>query len=111
MAANIRDQIKHLNQTINDLQSYINKISKNIDNLNNKNSVEIKTRDQELKDLRGKLTACSQERDAIQRTMDDKVKELENSNLSSLEKHKQINQILTNNKTELNSVNQTLMES
>src|SRR4051794_10867258 len=104
----IRDLKAKLDKQDSLLKSFNAKIQKPDGKISDE---EIKVKDQELKELRIKLTVYSQERDEVQKELDNKVKELENSNLSNDKKQAQINDLLVESKDELNLLNKSLMET
>ncbi|CAG8435219.1 5936_t:CDS:2 [Ambispora gerdemannii] len=102
--------VKKLQAKLVSHQKEINDVQDRIKDLKSKNSQEIQTKEKELKNIRDKLSACQRERDNIQKELDRKIKELENSNLSDSEKQVQITKLLVENKDELNSVGKQFLE-
>ncbi|CAG8548456.1 1172_t:CDS:2 [Paraglomus brasilianum] len=105
----IHEQIARLEQTILRLHQHIEEIEKEFNKLSASDLPKrMEAKERELNHLQSKLLVCQQEKEAIQQALDEKVKELENSNLTKEEKAEQIIKLTENNRNELNSVSQKL---
>jgi|SRR6185312_3521883 len=108
----IHEQIARLEQTILRLHQHIEEIEKEFNKLSASDlPKKMEAKEQELNHLQSKLLVCQQEKEAIQQALDEKVKELENSNLTKEEKATAIIKLTENNRNELNSVSQKLEEA
>ncbi|MEG7978876.1 MAG: hypothetical protein NY202_03060 [Mollicutes bacterium UO1] len=108
----IKELISKLQAKLSKYQHEIALINKKVAALKNQAASDQKLSteaEQELKDLRVKLVACSQEKDEIEKELADRVSELENSNLANREKQQQIQQLLTASRSELEVVNRSLL--
>jgi chromosome segregation ATPase len=102
----ISERIKELNSK---LLSYEQLLS-DLKSSESQTRSEIGTKEKELEDWRAKLEVCQNERNEIKKEVKDKVKELEQSNLSNTEKQEKINKLLTQHSDELEEVDNLLNE-
>jgi ribosome-associated translation inhibitor RaiA len=107
----VRELIKQLQAKLTNYQKEITLIQSQVEALKLKSPPQqnkITEVEQELTSLQSKLLVCQQEKEALQQALDEKVKELENSNLTKEEKATAIIKLTESNRSELNSVNEKL---
>ena len=94
----VEEQIRELNEFLDEAAVEMDKLTEGIKTLKNQSSIDqatIAKQKKELKDLEKKLFGCSNDRDEIQGKLDEKVAELEKSNLSKEQIAEQTIHLLT----------------
>src|SRR6185503_11925881 len=106
----VRELIKQLQAKLTSYQEEIALIQSQVEalKLQSPPPKKITEVEQELTSLQSKLLVCHQEKEALQQALDEKVKELENSNLTKEEKAEAIIKLTESNRNELNSISERL---
>jgi chromosome segregation ATPase len=98
--ADILQQIKELETSLKSARQLLKICSGEIEKLKNDKTASqqvLSDKEKELKELRSKLFICNSSKEEIQQALNNKVIELENSNLSNEDKKDQIIKLLTKN--------------
>jgi len=96
----ILQQIKELENQIKSARDVLKTFKEEIGKLKTNSDTDrqtISTKENELKELRNELFKCNGNKEKIQQDLNDKVIELENSNLTKEEKQDQVIKLLTKN--------------
>jgi hypothetical protein len=108
--ASIADKIKTLKAILDSYVTDLQNITENIEKLKQNHTQDLYEKDQELKEFERKLLECQREKDTIQQQLDDRVRELENSDLPNSEKQRRITNLLLNNRDNLDNICQTTLK-
>ena len=90
----LEEQIKELNNILDETITEVDKLTQEIKNLKNK-SQDLDKREEEIKVLNSKLITCQTERDNIREQVGVKIEELKQSNLSQEQKAQEISKLMT----------------
>lgn len=107
---NIEEQIRELNALLDEAVIEIDKLTQEIKNLKGKTQ-DLESKEKEINNLRDKLRTCQAEKDNISQQLTQKIKEIEQSNLSDKEKSKQIIKLAVDNRGEIDKLNNKLTDS